>query len=304
MSLALDLEPHRKRLWWICYRMTGVAADAEELVQDTFLRALEHPPADLARDIFPWLCRVAVHAGTDLLRQRAVRGYRGPFLPTPVALEALPDESLSPHARYTQQESLSYAFLVALETLSPVQRGVLLLRDVLDYSVEETAEALALSEANVKTSHHRARAALSAYEAERAPLDVQSQGRARAAMLQLMAYVAMGDLPAIERMLSPTAAAINDGGGEFFAAQRPVFGAARIARFMTRISMRLRALKAEAAMFNGLPGVELALAPNAPRRAPRNVTLVALDAKGRVHRIYTVVASRKLQGGGVLAPTA
>src|SRR5689334_6283513 len=133
-----ELEPHRRRLWALCYRMTGVAADADEVVQDTFLRVLSAPPADRERDLVPWLVRVAMNASRDVLRRRRRDGYVGPWLPSPVdeaELEAWP----SPAAHYDQRESASYAFLRALEALSTSQRAIVVLRDVLDYSVKETA---------------------------------------------------------------------------------------------------------------------------------------------------------------------
>src|SRR5262249_47728960 len=157
--------------------LTGSAADAEDLVQSTFERALLRPPKDLDRELRPWLVRVAMNLGRDLLRKRKRRPYKGPWLPSPLETgsEASPPSfelelptGESPEARYDWLESVSFAFLLALEALTPTQRAVLILRDVFDYSVAETAAALGLSAANVKTSHHRARRAMAAYEAARA----------------------------------------------------------------------------------------------------------------------------------------
>jgi len=148
-------------------------------VQETFVRALERPPADLDGTLRPWLVRVAMNLGLDVLRSRRRRRYIGPWLPTPVEStdeDALPSfEPLiagggTTEGRYDLLESVSMAFLVALETLTPRQRAALLLRDVFDYSVEETARALAMTVANVKTTHHRARHAMRAYDAVRTPI--------------------------------------------------------------------------------------------------------------------------------------
>ncbi len=274
--------------------MTGVAADADELVQETFLRLLESPPADTSRELMPWLRRVAVNASLDLLRRRQLRGYAGDWLPSPVDTEALPDEALSPSARYGQRESLSYAFLIALEALSPQQRAVLILRDVLDYSVRETAEALVLSEPNVKTTHHRARAALEGYEAERGAPDPAREGVARAAMLRLFACIALGDAQAVEQLLADSIAAVHDSNGEFFAAGRPMFSAHRVARFFVRLSPKLRLLGIQSGMFNGLPGIVAHVVPYAERVAPVTVSLFEADPAGRIVRAYAVLAQRKI----------
>jgi RNA polymerase sigma-70 factor (ECF subfamily) len=291
---AGELEGCRHKLWWLCYRMTGVAADADELVQDTFLRALEAPPQDSSRELLPWLFRVAANASTDLLRKRAVRGYQGDWLPSPIELESLVDEGLSPSARYGQRESLSYAFLIALEALSPAQRAVLLLRDVFDYSVRETAEALSLSEANVKTQHHRARASLEQYERDRRVPDPAREGLARAAMLRLLALSALGDVATLARFLAEDVMAVNDANGEFHAIGRPAYTPLRVARFFVRFSPKTRVLRAHAGMFNGLAGVATELSPFIPGGGRITVNLFDVDPSGAITRYYGVLATRKL----------
>lgn len=291
---ADELEPHRQKLWWLCYRMTGVAADADELVQETFLRALEAPPRDRSRELLPWLHRVAANASTDLLRKRAVRGYLGDWLPSPVELDQLVDEGLSPSAHYGQRESLSYAFLIALEALSPAQRAIVLLRDVFDYSVRETAEALALSEANVKTQHHRARASLEAYERDRRVPDPEREGRARAAMLRLFALASLGDVAAVESLLAQEVVAVNDANGEFFAIGRPARSPRRVAGIFVRFSPKTRVLRAYAGMFNGLPGVATEMRPYIARGGHTAVNLFDIDASGAITRYYGVLAARKI----------
>jgi RNA polymerase sigma-70 factor, ECF subfamily len=291
---ARELESHRHKLWWLCYRMTGVAADADELVQDTFLRALESPPRDASRELLPWLFRVATNASTDLLRKRAVRGYRGDWLPSPLELDDLIDEGLSPSARYGQHESLSYAFLIALEALSPTQRAVLLLRDVFDYSVRETADALSLSEANVKTQHHRARALLESYERDRRSPDPAREGVSRAAMLRLFALASLGDVAAVERLLADDVVAVNDANGEFYAIGRPAYTPHRVAGFFVRFSPKTRVLRAYAGMFNGLPGVITELRPHIEGGGRTAVNLFDADASGAITRYYGVLATRKL----------
>jgi RNA polymerase sigma-70 factor (ECF subfamily) len=294
VSNGIALEQHRSRIWWLCYRMTGVAADADDLVQETFARALERPPADVERDLGPWLTRVATNAARDLLRRRKSQGYRGTWLPSPVDTEVLPDEQLSPQARYSQLESLSFAFLIALEALTPNQRAVLILRDVLDYSVEETAAALELSASNVKTTHHRARESLRDYDAERLPMDASRRAALQGAMTRLLAYLAVGDAEGAQRVLSEAAVAINDGNGEFFAAQRPVTPGPRVARFLSKLMGSTRLLGFALRELNGQPAIVMRARGHAPEVAEHSVTLMQLDSAGRIARVYSVVATRKL----------
>ena len=121
---------------------------------------------------------------------------------------------------------MSYAFLLALEALTPQQRAVLLLRDVFDYSVAETAEALGLSEPNVKTTHHRARRAMRAYDQQRCVPTRALQERTRAALEQLLVGLMNRDVAAIEALLADDVRSLSDGGGEFAAAHNPVDGQA------------------------------------------------------------------------------
>src|ERR1700754_3098266 len=122
-AYAERLETDRRLLWGLCYRMTGNAADADDLVQETFVRAIEHPPARTDEPMRPWLVRIALNLSRDWLRRRRRRDYTGPWLPSPVVTDeeslpsfepAAPSQS-SPAARYEVLESLSFAFLLALE---------------------------------------------------------------------------------------------------------------------------------------------------------------------------------------------
>src|SRR5215510_10237455 len=172
---AQTFDEHRRYLWGICYRMTGSAADAEDIVQETFVRALEKPPADMEAPLRPWLVKVAVNLSRDQLRRRRRREYFGPWLPAPVITEGesplefdqAPTQETSPVAHYDLLESVTLAFLLALEALTPAQRAVLLLRDAFDYSTSETAKALDMTESNVKVTLHRARQIMAAYDKHR-----------------------------------------------------------------------------------------------------------------------------------------
>ena len=137
---AQTFDEHKRFLWGMCYRMTGSAADADDLVQDTFVRALEKPPSDMDAPLRPWLIKVAMNLSRDQLRRRRRREYFGPWLPSPVFTEGddafpvdhTPVSESTAVTRYDLMESVSMAFLLALEALTPAQRAVLLLRDVFD----------------------------------------------------------------------------------------------------------------------------------------------------------------------------
>src|SRR5262249_45109954 len=138
-------------------------------------RAMRNPPARIDEPWRPWLVQVAVNLSRDLLRRRKRQAYEGVWLPSPIeigdeataSVQEPRDERSNPALRYDLLESVSFAFLLALEALTPMQRAVLLLRDVFDYSVNETAAALKMSEPNVKTTHYRARRAMNAYDQSR-----------------------------------------------------------------------------------------------------------------------------------------
>jgi RNA polymerase sigma-70 factor (ECF subfamily) len=292
---AGDFAAHRARLWALCFRMTGVAADADELVQETFVRAIETPPRDRSRDLLPWLVRVATNASRDLLRRRKTQAYVGPWLPSPLDAETLAaDEQLGPEAHYGIAESVSFAFLIALEALSPTQRAVLVLRDVLGCSVREVSELLGESEANVKTSHHRARKALESYDGVRSAEPGVTLAQAQRAVQLLLAKLATGDVATVASALASDAVLLNDGGGEFLAALRPIVSRERVARFLvgTQRDAVLRSLRP--ATLGGLPALLVDAQRTRPRAPSRSATLFEIDAQGEVARIYAVVASRKL----------
>jgi RNA polymerase sigma-70 factor (ECF subfamily) len=291
-------DEHRSFLWGLSYRLTGNAADADDIVQDTFLRVLTRPPADLGRSLRPWLVQVALNLGRDLLRRRRRCEYIGPWLPSPIEAEPPShepvDESGNPATRYDMIESVSFAFLLALEALSPMQRAVLLLRDVFDYSAREAAEALGISEANARTHHTRARRALEAYEATRHPPTVERKTRTQAALDRFLRFVASGDTAGAESMLAADARLMSDGGGQFFAARIPVIGAAKIARMLIRIAKASQpTLYSAERTLNGLPALAIERAPN-EGYASQFVLQAEADEAGKLTRIYLVLAARKL----------
>jgi RNA polymerase sigma-70 factor (ECF subfamily) len=282
--------------------MTGNAADADDLVQETFVRALKSPPARTDEPWRPWLVRVAVNLSRDLLRRRQRQAYEGLWLPSPIETEPPafdpPDESGNPATRYDLLESVSYAFLLALEALTPTQRAVLLLREVFDYAVSETATALAMSEANVKTTLHRARKAMQAYDQARRPLTQTLQAQVQETMQKFLQCLFNHDVAGAEALLANNVRHTSDGGGEFYAAKVPIVGREKVTLFHTRLveiaAHKSYAVHSEWRVLNGLPALVFEI-PNVPEGfAPRLVLLGQLDAEGRIAQLHSVLASRKL----------
>lgn len=302
-DLAPVFAAERPFLWGLCYRMTGCAADADDLVQDTFVRAVEHPPPRTDVPWRPWLVRVAMNLSRDLYRRRRRRAYVGPWLPSPIDTG---DESSLPSyepafasgdttaGRYDWLESISFAFLLALEALTPQQRAVLLLRDVFDYDVRECAMALGISEGSVKVTHHRARAVMGRYDHARCIPTRELQERTRAVIERLTGALLAGDARQAEALLAPDVRALSDGGGEFFAARKPVVGADRVARFYSNIARNLTAhANVAIRMINGLPALVVVLVDPPPRTAPLLVTRIDVDGQGRVMAVHSILATAK-----------
>jgi len=281
----------------MCYRMLGLAADADEVVQETFVRALERPPEDTSRPLGPWLNRVALNLARDRLRARKRRSYVGPWLPAPVP-DALLDTAPTPEARYGARESASFAFLGALEALTPTQRAIVVLRDVLDADVAETAETLGSTPGAVKVAHHRARAALAAYDATRAPEPPPEW--VMSSFQRLLMAISAGDVAAVQAELARDALTLNDAGGRYHAARRPVLGAEKVARFLVNLK-RLGQVGSRFALvqLNGAPALIARNDAPGPGAAPCWAMLAYPDAGGRVRALYTVLLDEKL---GLIRP--
>jgi RNA polymerase sigma-70 factor (ECF subfamily) len=300
-SLEQAFASERRLLFGLCYRMTGSAADAEDIVQETFARALARPPARSDAPWRPWLVQVAVNLARDELRRRKRRSYCGPWLPEPVDDAELGLGAHEPAAttgRYELVESVSFAFLLALEALSPAQRAVLLLREVFEYSSAEAAAALDLSEANARVLLHRARRAMAEYDRARFVPDRAARERSLEVLTRFMALFARQDVAGMEKLLADDVVTYNDTDGRYRAAGIPVVGRSKVARFHAGIA-RLRAReqpRVSLRWMNGAPAVAVEFdAVTSGGLAPRFLTLGELDAQGLVRRIYTVLAPAKLR---------
>ncbi|MFY9609780.1 MAG: sigma-70 family RNA polymerase sigma factor [Blastocatellia bacterium] len=301
---AEALETDRRLLWGVCYRMTGNAADADDLVQETFVRALSHPPRRSDQPARPWLIRVAMNLSLDLLRKRRRRGYVGEWLPSPVPTESddnpasfdprAPSED-SPAARYEMLESVSFAFLLALEALTPLQRAVLLLRDVFDYSTEETAEALNISETNVKVTLLRARRRMQDYDKNKEALTPARREATRRALEQFLLCINNGDVQALEQLLAEDIVSISDGGGKVNAALNPIKGRAKLLRLIASLSAKLRAApRASLRDFNGLPAILFEDVDSSSTAATRYTVHIEVNNDGKIRKLDTVLAPDKL----------
>jgi RNA polymerase sigma-70 factor (ECF subfamily) len=214
------VEPHRARLRLHCYRMLGSSHDSEDMVQETFVRAFraQHTLADPAL-VRPWLYRIATNLCIDELGKRPRRA-RGPELGPPADPDAataartpdaewiepapsvwLAGEADSPVASYTLKESVALAFVAALQVLTPSQRAVLLLRDVVGLSAAETAAALACSVSSANSTLHRARVALEQRVGPRADWSPEAGAVDRALLERYLRTWETGDLDAIIALL-------------------------------------------------------------------------------------------------------
>jgi RNA polymerase sigma factor (sigma-70 family) len=297
-------EQHRRFLWGVCYRVTGSAADADDAVQETFIRALKHAPKDLAEPR-RWLVTVAVNASRDFLRRRRRRSYVGPWLPSPVdtsdegplpSYEPAIDAGRTLEGRYDVTESVSLAFLRALEVLTPTQRAVLLLRDVFDYSGAEVATALDLSKGNARTIHHRARHAMAAYETRRTPPTADNRRRTSHTLDLFLELLGKADVPGIERMLAADIRAVTDGGGEFSASPYPIVGPAAVEQFFVRLAgSRASGVRVRVIDLNAFPAALFAFEAPMGRRPPRLVLTVDLNTGGLICGLCVIANSRKLK---------
>jgi RNA polymerase sigma-70 factor (ECF subfamily) len=175
-----------------------------------------------------------------------------------------------------------------------MQRAVLLLRDVFDYSVREAADACAISESNVRTTHRRARSAIEGHESNRCRPTRETVARGLATLEQFIASIAAGDTAALESLLSEQVRFLSDGAGEFNAAIRPVIGRKQVAALFAGLAKASAPVVAsELRVLNGLPALVVERLP-APGFASRFTIQVEIDDDGRLSGIYSVLASCKL----------
>jgi RNA polymerase sigma-70 factor (TIGR02957 family) len=246
---AGEFEEQRARLFGLAYRLLGSAADAEDVVQDTYVR---WSGADQAAIVAPpvWLAKVATNLCLNRLASARARRevYIGPWLPEPVLTS---DGTLGPMESAAQRDSVSLALLVLLERLTPAERAVFVLREAFGYGYRDIAAILCLSEANCRQLHRRVRQRLPAATSRFAP----DRGQWRDLVDRFLAAARDGDLPGLERLLAADVTAWADGGGKVVAARRPVLSRARVARYLAGITRFGAGLQISVAEVNGAPAV-------------------------------------------------
>lgn len=237
----------RPRLVGLAYRMLGSVSDAEDVVQDVWLRwqAADRDGIDRAQ---AWLTTVTSRVALDLLRskrrQESRETYIGPWLPEPILFDADP-------AKVSETaDSLTLGFLVMLDSLSPMERVAFLLADVFAVPYRDIATAIGRSEAACRQIASRARRCVRSGSTRRPRADE------RKLVEDVLAALVAGDADAVIGLLAPDVVLVSDGGPSRRAARRPVIGAPRVARFMTNLAVRQidRAI-AEYVVVNGEPGL-------------------------------------------------
>ncbi|WP_434212001.1 RNA polymerase sigma-70 factor [[Pseudomonas] boreopolis] len=248
MNTDTVFEQHRPRLFSLAYRLLGARTEAEDVVQDAWLR---WHGADRAGIVDPeaWLVTATTRLGLDRLRAaRAARSrYTGPWLPEPLEISEEP----GPQELRERAEQVSLALLAAMERLGPEERAAFLLKEAFDYDYARIAELLGHSEANCRQMVHRARTRLQA-ERPRFPVDRQHH---RELLERFMIASQAGDMAAITALLDSNARLVSDGGGKVTAALRPLLGAERIARLYWAVARRKLGLVARMGTVNGEPAI-------------------------------------------------
>ncbi len=298
-AAARALDAQRDFLWGFCYRMTGGAVDADALVQETFVRALERPPVDLVGGWHPCLARFAASLSIDALRMRQRRDYVGPWLPAPIETGSAADESDASAApregvTYSEVESLSIAFLIALEALTPRQRAVLILRSVFGYSVQQTAHALDLTFLRVRATLQKALPMMAEYNRRQVRPTRETQTRVASLLREFLHHLQYLNRSGIEAMLAPDARALSDSGGEFVAPIVPVVKRDKIVRQLMKLAEKSGPPTRYAfRMLNALPAL-VAEVPAPAVWAQRFVFRIEINAEGRISELHTILATPKL----------
>jgi RNA polymerase sigma-70 factor (ECF subfamily) len=235
---------HRNLLFTVAYEMTGSAADAEDVLQETWLRWAE-VDLDEVRDPRAYLVRITTRLSLNRLRtvQRQRETYVGPWLPEPLltAPDVADDVELA--------DSVSVAMLHVLETLTPTERAVFVLREVFDLPYDDIAAAVDKSPAAVRQIAHRAR---NHVDARQPRLEVSMRER-DTVVERFLAAVSTGDLQSLMDVLAPDVVLVTDGGGKKRAALRPILGREKVLRFMNGVADP--AASAERRTVNGGPAL-------------------------------------------------
>jgi RNA polymerase sigma-70 factor (ECF subfamily) len=273
----------RPRLFGIAYRMLGSAVDAEDLLQEVWIRwqtcdrsVVENPAAYLATTT----TRLAINATQSAYARR--ESYVGPWLPEPV------DTSADPQLGAERAAALELGVLLLLEKLTPNERAAYVLREAFDYPYEQIAEIVQTTEVTARQYVSRARKHLAAER--KAPVDPSEQQRLLTAFVQA---AQAGDLSALEELFAEDVVSYSDGGGVARATKYVVTGAESVAKLVRAwgSSDFWDGLEMELAVLNGAPGMVL-------KKAGETVGVVAVDGANRIDQVMWVINPAKLTAVG------
>ena len=294
---AVSFEPHRRRLRGLAYRMLGSMADAEDAVQETYLR-WHRTDSDKVLNPASFLVTTAMRICIDMLTSARARReeYVGPWLPEPV----LDSTALAPDSHTELAEDLSVALLLTLDRLSPLERAAFLLHDVFDFSFKEVAAVLERSEVACRKLAARAREHVRETRPRGAIVPPAQSGEIDPEHARLlsafMAATQSGDLDAITRFLASDVRVMSDGGGKVRSTPEVIHGADRAARLIVGVTRGGHAdtwwrddFTIRFAMVNGLPGVIV----DAPE-GPVQTTAIEIEG-GLIRALYTVRNPEKLR---------
>ena len=278
-----EFEAYRALLFAIAYRMTGSAADAEDLVQDAYIRYAS-ADREVVRDVKAFLVTILTRLALDKLKsaQHQRETYIGPWLPEPVLTGIEGD----PYARATRDERIELALLRTLERLGPQERAVFLLHEVLDHDHNEIAELLEITPAASRQVLHRAKERVAAEKQRFAP-PAEEQRRI---VDRFMAALAAGNVDALRDVLARDVVSIGDGGGKAFAARHPVVGFDAVARLWLGLAAKFTAgLTITLEEVNGAPAL-------VGRRDGEIQNVLSFTFDGdRIAELVSVVNPEKLQ---------
>lgn len=279
---AGDFEEHRPRMFAVAYRMPGSAAEAEDTVQDAYLRWSSAADREAIEHLGAWLAKVVTRLCLNRLTSARARReeYVGPWLPEPVLTG---DGALGPLESAEQRDSVSMALLVLLERLTPVERAVYVLREGFAYGHREIAGVLDLSDANCRQLYRRVAGRIAAPERRFAPDPAQW----RVLVEGFLAAARGGDPHRLEGLLTADVRYVSAGGGAVSAARRPVEGRKNVARLVLGVLRRFPAdVPVAVAEVNGAPAVLFGEA---------GVLMVEFAEGGQVSGLLGVVNPRKLE---------
>jgi RNA polymerase sigma-70 factor, ECF subfamily len=280
-AVSETFERHRPLLFSISYRMLGSVMEAEDVVQEAFLRWYGASGREI-RTPKSYLSTVVTRLSIDRLRSAKAHReeYVGPWLPEPIATGEGSDVAV------VLDETLSMAFLVLLESLTPVERAVFLLREVFDYDYEEISHLVGKSETNCRQIAHRARG----YVAAQRPRFERSSEQQERLTERFVEACSTGDMPALLELLAEDITLWSDGGGRVRAALNPIYGPEKVTRFLLGVLRKTPpTFVSRLARVNGQPGIVGYV-------EGRPASVLTLDTEsGRIRAIRIVVNPEKLR---------